>query len=202
MVVFCTDCDRRVDATSVGEHQYHDPAEGPPTRVTLLKCSRCGHAIVVREQEVWFNSWNKPETVYPSDGEAPNPELPENLQSALHEARRCYRAKAYTATAIMCRRAIETLCVANKIKSRSLASSLKKMQELNLIDGSLYEWADNLRLAGNKAAHDVETEVSWEDARDLLEFTVALLEYVVVYRERFERFKSRQASSNEGDATS
>jgi hypothetical protein len=66
------------------------------------------------------------------------------------------------------------------------------MKELNLIDGGLSEWADGLRLAGNRAAHDVLSEVSWEDARDLIEFTEALLDYVVVFRERFERLKARQ----------
>ena len=201
MVVRCKDCERRVEAEVIGEHQYHDAAEGPPTRVTLLKCSRCGHAIVVREEDFWFDSWTAPKTVYPCEGESPNPELPETLQSVLEEARRCYQTKAYTATAIMCRRAIETLCVERGVKERNLAASLEKMRDSNLIDGSLFEWADGLRLAGNKAAHDIKTAVSWEDARDLVEFTVALLEYVVVFRERFERFKARQSESGETPAS-
>lgn len=68
------------------------------------------------------------------------------------------------------------------------------MREKNIIDGSLFEWAEGLRLAGNRAAHDIDTDVSPQDARDVSEFTDALIEYVVVYRERFEQFKMRQSS--------
>jgi uncharacterized membrane protein len=162
--------------------------------VTLLECSRCRHLILVREEERWFDMWSNPETVYPCEGEAVNPELPERLQSILQEARRCYQAKAYTATAIVCRRAIEALCAEREVKTENLAAALKEMRDRGLIDGSLFEWADGLRLAGNRAAHNVESDVSWEDAQDLLQFTEAILEYVVVYRERFERFKIRTQS--------
>jgi hypothetical protein len=37
--------------------------------------------------------------------------------------------------------------------------------------------------------------MSWEDAQELLQFTEAILEHVVVYRERFERFKVRRTES-------
>jgi hypothetical protein len=80
------------------------------------------------------------------------------------------------------------------VKTENLAAALKEMRDRGLIDGSLFEWADGLRLAGNRAAHNVESDVSWEDAQDLLQFTEAILEYVVVYRERFERFKIRTQS--------
>ncbi len=48
----------------------------------------------------------------------------------------------------------------------------------------LFEWADALRIAGNEAAHDVKVTTSKEDARDILELTNALLEYVFTFRDR------------------
>jgi hypothetical protein len=63
-----------------------------------------------------------------------------------------------------------------------------------------FDYLIRLRFPGPgrvKAAHDVHSDVSWEDTRDLVEFTEALLEYVVVFRERFERFKARQSGSPE-----
>ena len=66
------------------------------------------------------------------------------------------------------------------------------MRDQNFIDGSLFEWAEGLRLAGNRAAHDIDAEVSRQDARDVAEFTDALIEYVVVYRDWFEQLKARQ----------
>ena len=125
---------------------------------------------------------------------AVNEKFPERLQSAVGEMHRCLNAKAYTSTAIAGRRAIEILCADRGIKERTLAESLAKMRERNIIDGSLFEWAEGLRLAGNRAAHDIDTDVAPQDARDVSEFTDALIEYVVVYRERFEQFKMRQSS--------
>jgi hypothetical protein len=194
MIVLCKECERKVDAEVVGAYQFHDASEGGPQRITLLACSRCRHPILMREEEFWEDSWNKPETVYPCKDIAVNERFPERLQSAVGEMHRCFNAKAYTSTAIAGRRAIEILCADRGIKERTLAASLAKMRENNIIDGSLFEWAEGLRLAGNRAAHDIDADVSLQDARDVSEFTDALIEYVVVYRERFEQFKIRQGS--------
>jgi hypothetical protein len=194
MVVVCKEYERRVDAEVIGGYQFHDASEGGPQRFTLLACSRCRHPILIREEEFWEDSWAKPETVYPCRDIAVNEKFPERLQSAVGEMNRCLNAKAYTSTAIAGRRAIEVLCADRGIKERTEAESLAKMREKNIIDGSLFEWAERLRLAGNRAAHDIDTDVSPQDARDVSEFTDALIEYVVVYRERFEQFKMRQSS--------
>ena len=61
-----------------------------------------------------------------------------------------------------------------------------------LIDGRLKEWADQLRLTGNEAVHDVDAKVSHQDARDTLDFTKALSEYVFTFRDKFEEFKKRR----------
>jgi hypothetical protein len=194
MVVLCKECERRVDAQVIGGYEFHDASEGGPQRFTLLACSRCRHPILIREEEFWEDSWTKPETVYPFKNIAVNEKFPERLQSAVGEMHRCFNAKAYTSTAIAGRRAIEILCADRGIKEKTLAESLARMKENNMIDGSLFEWAEGLRLAGNRAAHDIDVEVSPQDARDISEFTDALIEYVVLYRERFERFKTRQSS--------
>jgi hypothetical protein len=196
MLVFCTACDRKIDANVLAKYGYHDRAEGPPIHLTFLQCPRCEHALLVREEEYWENGFTQPETVYPAKTNGSNPELPDRLQAVLQEIRRCYHAKAYTATALLCRRAIETLCIDRGVKEKNLAVSLDKLREKNLIDGALFDWADGLRLAGNKAAHDVESDTSGQDARDLMEFTEALLEYVIVFREKFERYKERQARAS------
>jgi hypothetical protein len=196
MLVFCTVCDRKIDANIIAKYNYHDRAEGPPIHLTFLRCPRCEHALLVREEEYWESGFTKPETVYPVENSGSNPELPDRLQAVLQEIRRSYNAKAYTGTALLCRRAIETLCVDRGVKEKNLALSLEKLREKNLIDGALVEWADGLRLAGNKAAHDVESDISGQDARDLMEFTEALFEYVIVFREKFERYKERQARAS------
>jgi len=42
-------------------------------------------------------------------------------------------------------------------------------------------------------AHASDHKVAKEDARDLLDFSSAICEYVFVLNEKFERFKKRQA---------
>jgi hypothetical protein len=48
---------------------------------------------------------------------------------------------------------------------------------------------------GNEAAHGVDVVISPEDARDTLECTEALIEYVFTYRDKFEEFKKRRAKA-------
>jgi len=92
----------------------------------------------------------------------------------------------------MCRKALELLCAAHGVQAGSLARSVQQLRDQGVIDGRLYEWADALRIAGNEAAHEPGAGMSGEDARDLLEFTRAIVEYVIVVRDRFERYKQRR----------
>jgi hypothetical protein len=50
------------------------------------------------------------------------------------------------------------------------------------------------RLGGNEAAHDVDVTVSGRDARDIKDFTKAIVEYLFTIQQRFEEFKSRRAA--------
>jgi hypothetical protein len=52
------------------------------------------------------------------------------------------------------------------------------MKESALIDDRLFEWFDLLRVAGNEAAHGVGLSIAQPDAKDILEFTNAILDYM------------------------
>jgi hypothetical protein len=121
--------------------------------------------------------------------------IPGSIRLAYEEARTCFRAKAYTATAIMCRKTLEGIAEEHKVTIRNLASALKEMKDKGVIESRLYEWADALRISGNEAAHGVSTSISPQDAKDILEFTNALLEYVFTFQERFKQFKERRGIS-------
>jgi hypothetical protein len=101
--------------------------------------------------------------------------VPKEIARAFKEARTCFRSKAYTAAAIMCRKTLEGICSAHGVKtSCSLAVQLKKLKDNGTIENRLFEGAEALRTMGNEAAHGVELVTSAEDARDTLEFTDAL----------------------------
>jgi len=63
------------------------------------------------------------------------------------------------------------------------------------IDSRLLNWAHEIRLVGNEAAHDIETSVDKSDARDVLDFTEAILIYTFSLTARFRAFQARRATS-------
>jgi len=91
----------------------------------------------------------------------------------------------------MCRRTLEALVAEKVSKNAPLGKGIQELKACGLIDSHIYEWAEMLRVSGNKAAHDVGKNVSKQDAQDLIEFCHALIEYIFTYKERFEKFKRR-----------
>ncbi len=215
VVVECPQCRARVEAEAVAElsapirepevreaydtsyvtihdgEPPHDPS--PAWRYRLLQCRICGDPLLVRQYD--FDEG-------PADRLWPPIRhrlwgLQPRVQRAVDEAARCLGAGAYVATATMCRRALETLCRQYYPDIRNLAWALTQLRSDGIIDGQLAEWAQALRESGNLAAHDGEADISEEDAEDLLDFTEAILSYVVVLRERFLVFRARRSSDNQ-----
>ena len=163
----------------------------PPERFTLGKCPGCGYTMLASETD-YGRGWEPPDRLFPPADKKFGRSIPMPIREAHQEAVRCIKAKAYTASAIMCRKTLEGVCQAHGVKARNLASSLKELKEKGLIEGKLVEWAEALRNFGNAAAHGVELRISPEDARDIIEFTEALIEYVFTYKDKFAAFTRRQ----------
>jgi hypothetical protein len=140
------------------------------------------------------DKWDTPFVIFPNPDAKVNADVPRGIRTSFEEACGSYRAGLYTASAIMCRKTIDGICAEHGIAERNLDLSLKKMLEKELIDARLYEWSDVLRVMGNVAAHDVATTIQQPDAKDAIEFTNAILDYLFSYRDRFEKFKSRRAA--------
>ncbi len=197
MLIDCTNCHAHVDAEEGGYLQYWASEDHRPGRFMLLRCRRCRSPLLVEQEntgdmaagDVWDSS---PTVLYPQSDFRVNPKAPPEIRAAVEEGIKCYRARAFTASAVMCRKTLEGVCEAHGIKERTLDSSLKKMLEADLIDRRLYEWSDQLRLTGNEAAHGVGIVSSAQDARDALDFTIGIIDYLFSYREQFEKFKQRR----------
>lgn len=196
MLVECLDCNAFMEAEVLTSYDYYDEDVDITGRYSFLKCPRCGQPLLVLQTND-SAVWDSPKRIYPSLETGASLEVPSAIRSVYEEARSCFRAKAFTATAIMCRKALEAICEEHKIVARNLALALGEMRDKGIIESRLYEWADTLRITGNEAAHTAKATISAEDARDILEFTHALLEYVFTFRDRFERFKNRRANNNQ-----
>jgi hypothetical protein len=139
---------------------------------------------------------DEPGIYYPSPHRI-SPTVPEELRREWGEARTCFDSKAYTACLVMVRRTLEGTCRDQGVSKRTLARSLEELKAQGLIDGMLADWADALRLAGNRGAHFTGESVSREDAEDALEFAEALLDHIYVLRQRFADFQRRMSEERE-----
>ncbi|MCI0561662.1 MAG: DUF4145 domain-containing protein [Nitrososphaera sp.] len=196
MIIECQQCEAFVEAEEITGYEYMRTATQPSGRYLLLKCLKCDSPILVSQNNIGNmvegDIWDTPARLYPSDDIRVNPNAPKPIRLAYGEAAVCFRARAYTAAAIMCRKTLEGICEAHGVQGLSLVKALEKMKNDKLIDDRLYEWADALRLAGNEAVHDVKVTVPSDDAKDMLEFTNAILDYLFSFRDKFDRFKQRR----------
>ena len=197
MLVECENCDKPVIGITRGYTiEFGDFMNSiPGHRWILLECDQ-NHPILVRQTDPsddpaeWH--WDDTIRIYPPRDRALSSLIPEQLRRVHEEARACFRAKAYTAAAVMSGRTLEGACATHGVKERTLSQSLSKMKEEGYIDGRLWEWAQTLKNVRNAAAHYDSDPISKQDAEDSIAFSEALLDYLYVLTARFEALKNRR----------
>jgi hypothetical protein len=192
MIVDCPKCRAIVDAKELQHHYMHDDL-APTVRVTFAACPKCDSPFLGQALED-FIGYEQAEQLFPALQSRLPEGIPPTIAAAYSEIQKCFRASAFTAAAIMCRKTLEGVCAEHGVQERNLAASLRAMKDSGAIENRLFEWADALRISGNEAAHSVELTTTPEDARDLLDFTTALIEYLFTFRDRFEQFKARRTA--------
>jgi len=130
--------------------------------------------------------------VWPEPDEQLPGEVPRLIRVSIDDARKCFRAKVYAACAVMCGRALEAMCK-EKTGQLILANGLKKLRTDNVIDDRLYQWGEALRKERNIGAHASDETISRADAQDILDFAIAIVEYVYVMSAKFEAYQQRKA---------
>ena len=197
MITECPYCESRVDCEEKGAVDIDfERSGGAPTKVVLLECKVCKHAllgiseIVQTAEDEW--EWDAASRLWPAPDTEVAWDIPEIARNSLIEAKVCFKAKAYSACAVMCGRAIEGVCKHHDAATKTLAAGLKKLKDSGVIDARLYEWGEALRENRNLGAHATTDKVSKEDAKDLLDFSAAICEYVFVLTEKWERFQKRR----------
>ncbi|MFF7248959.1 DUF4145 domain-containing protein [Embleya sp. NPDC008237] len=196
IVTFCATCDKTVFTDVCGAVLDRNDAHGPPSLTTLVRCTSCGSAVLVVQEDIG-DGWDEPYRLWPSERKTLSRLVPDGLRQELTEAQRCFEAKAFTAVVVMVRRTLEGVCAEQGIsdKRQPLYKSLKELQEAKKIDGQLVEWANALRVLGNEGAHYTGHRMTREDARDALAFAEALVDYMYELTAQFAAFKSRREQS-------
>src|SRR4051812_32497360 len=113
MILECTRCEALVNAEPVESYDYKDEL-GFNNTYSFLRCPKCISPFLVNEDALLGVS-----TLYPPQDNRVNPNLPGPLKAAYKEALSCFKSKAFTATAIMCRKTLEGICVEHGAKAQN-----------------------------------------------------------------------------------
>jgi hypothetical protein len=192
----CPQCGRPANAVTRGVavwdgHDTDGDLVNPPAEWTLVQCDRCWiPSVELREDYGRGFEYDEPLVVLPAAHRI-SPNVPAALRREWEEARTCLDHKAYTACVVMVRRTLEGTCQDQGVKKPTLAASLGALRSQGLIDGTLADWADALRVLGNQGAHYTGKSVTRADAEDSLAFAEALLDHLYVLRKRFTEFQGR-----------
>lgn len=201
--VDCPSCESRIGAEVLSSCDFYDEESGVSLIVYLLKCPICALPICAVSEVEMMGVTDKNGELTPEWEEGlldrvwPYPkksffELPDSVRQSLEEAEKCFNAKANLACSVMCRRTLEALCVDFGLLNRSLPENLRELKAKEIIDGRLSEWGETLRQMGNIGAHANKGHISKQDARDILDFTAAICEYVYILTNKYEKFRVRQ----------
>lgn len=190
----CPRCRTHVIAREAAHLIYNDGPAAPNWRYSLLICDRC-HGPLVMYGEDGF-SFDDPIWLYPAVDEL-NWHVPSALRAELVEAKQLALAGFNLAAVVMCGRTLEGLARLHDINERNLMRSLQSLHENGLIDDGMCQWASELRVLRNIAAHfGNRDEINREDVDDAIALTEAILDYVYVYATRFKKFKMRRRQSS------
>lgn len=200
MIINCPTCEARIDAKIHGQREFYDrEVDAFPYRVALLECVTCHQTLVGFQEYIQLPDeeavWTDADRVWPEPKRLISGAIPDIVRISLEEADRCFQAGAFSATAVMCGRSLEGVCVHFKTKATNLNSGLRELRDQKVIDERLFTWGDELRKVRNLGAHATTEKVSREDAQDVLNFVHAICDYVFVLRLRFENFMNRRKPS-------
>jgi hypothetical protein len=208
--VFCPGCNMLIAAKVVaeGNGDFRSDAINPLDEIDseyhgehyyVCLCGRCGQPFLIRHSlsgiPAEFESVTDEKILYPSEKKLPLDGLPTTIKSAYDQAARSFSASLFEPCVLMCRKCLEATCKKFGAKGRDLNSKLQSLSDAGQIDSRLLNWAHEIRLIGNEAAHDSDIRVTKRDARDVLDFTEAILIYVFSLTSRFEAFRARRAGS-------
>lgn len=192
IVIDCPHCTVRANATVRGAvHHYESDSA-----VVLAECPSCKSALLGTTQlfQNEHNDWQyeHAERVWPAPTSVDvSSTIPANARNDIKDAQKCIAHGIYSAAVVLCGRALESLAN-EKAPAKTLAASLAALKANGIIDDRLSLWATALRRERNIGAHASKEEVSKENAQDVLDFTIAIFEYVYTLSEKYAEFMERK----------
>ncbi len=169
--VFCPECNMFIAAKVVAEGNggYRSNAISPSDEsdaeyygehYIVCLCGRCSQPFFIRQSLFGFpgefETVREEEVLYPIGEKLPLDGVPTTIRLAHDQAVRSYSASLYEPTVLMCRKSLEAICKTLGAKGRDLNARLQTLRDDGHIDSRLLNWAHEIRLIGNEAAHDLD----------------------------------------------
>lgn len=202
---FCTQCNSIVETEVI--YKYHieehcnEDLQGGGLLVKLSSCLRCKNPFLSEidysyiEEHYWESSNVQ---LYPNTENEAIKNCPRIVINPYQEALKCHRAHAYEACVIMCRKGIEAICMDKGELNGNLANKLLGLKNKQILDETLYSWANELRLIGNDGAHSHDQIVTQQDAKDSIDFFDALITYLYHLVNQYNQLINRRQASKQG----
>jgi len=193
IVIDCPHCAVRVKAeTKSWVSGGHDEA------FFLVQCPSCqnalfGSAVSVQDE---FNNWewDTAERLWPTPSLAEvGPAIPEAARRDIKDAQKCLSHGIYSAAAVLCGRALERL-IKEKAGANMIGKGLAELKANGVIDERLFSWAEALRKERNIGAHASDEDTTKENAEDIIDFTIAIFDYVYTLSEKYSKYLARKAA--------
>lgn len=165
----------------------------------LAQCSSCkqplfGKAFVYRDEYNEYE-WSNAERIWPTPAETEiSSSIPAEARRDIKDAQKCLSHGIYSATAVLCGRALERL-IKEKAGANMIGKGLSELKAKGIIDERLFAWAEALRKERNIGAHASDQDTTKENAQDVIDFTIAIFDYVYTLSEKYEKYVARKSST-------
>jgi hypothetical protein len=205
--VFCLQCNILVDAKVIarGSGGFRSNTINPMDEVDaeyygdcyyICLCRRCNQPFLIQQSLHGvpgdFEVVTDETVLYPNESKLLPDALPDGVKAVYDQAARSLHVSLFEPCVLMSRKCLEAVCKILNADGKNLSARLDRLHQDDHIDLRLLNFAHQIRLVGNEAAHDIDIIVTKEDARDIFDFTEAILIYIFSLTKRFEALQSRR----------
>lgn len=171
--------------------------------VSVWRCHHCDRGVFITNEPTPHShvaEQLRVLSIFPSDEPSVDSLVPEGIAADYIEAAKCFNIAAYKACVVMARRAIQKMCLnLGADKGKKLYQQIDDLKTAGKLHPDLAEIATEVRYLGNDGAHpedDGLDEVGQEDAKEVLEFALELLDDLYVRPEKVKAMKKRREAKN------